>query len=47
MTPLRIGLRAKLLLVTAALAAIPLIGVGYVREMEILQLTTIHDIVAK
>ena len=36
MTPLRIGLRAKLLLVTAALAAIPLIGVGYVREMEIL-----------
>ena len=32
----RVGLRAKLLLVTAALAAIPLIGVGYVREMEIL-----------
>ena len=36
MHPVRIGLRAKLLLVTVALAAIPLIGVGYVREMEIL-----------
>ena len=33
---LRIGLRLKLLLVTLALAAIPLIGVGYVREMETL-----------
>jgi dedicated sortase system histidine kinase len=36
MLHLRIGLRAKLLLVTAALAAIPLVGLGYVREMEIL-----------
>jgi dedicated sortase system histidine kinase len=32
----RVGLRAKLLLVTMALAAIPLVGVGYVREMETL-----------
>ncbi len=30
----RIGLRAKLFLVTLSLAAIPLVGVGYVREME-------------
>jgi len=36
MPRLRIGLRLKLLLVTVALAAIPLIGVGYVREMETL-----------
>lgn len=36
MPRLRIGLRLKLLLVTLALAAIPLIGVGYVREMETL-----------
>ena len=36
MPRLRIGLRPKLLLVTAALTAIPLIGMGYVREMEIL-----------
>jgi dedicated sortase system histidine kinase len=36
MPRLRIGLRAKLLLVTVVLAAIPLVGVGYVREMEIL-----------
>ena len=33
---LHLGLRAKLLLVTVSLAAIPLVGVGYVREMEIL-----------
>jgi two-component system, OmpR family, sensor histidine kinase ChvG len=31
---LRIGLTAKLLMVTVSLAAIPLVGVGYVREME-------------
>jgi len=31
---LRVGLTAKLLLVTVSLAAIPLVGVGYVREME-------------
>ena len=36
MPRLRIGLRARLFLVTIALAAIPLVGVGYVREMEIL-----------
>jgi two-component system sensor histidine kinase ChvG len=34
MPRLRIGLTAKLLLVTVSLAAIPLVGVGYVREME-------------
>ena len=34
MPRLRIGLTAKLLMVTASLAAIPLVGVGYVREME-------------
>ncbi len=33
---LRIGLKAKLLLVTLSLAAIPLVGIGYVREMEAL-----------
>ncbi|MBL8384642.1 MAG: hypothetical protein JNM90_16290 [Burkholderiales bacterium] len=33
---LRIGLRARLFLVTIALAAIPVVGVGYVREMETL-----------
>ena len=33
---LRIGLKAKLLLVTLSLAAIPLVGIGYVREMEVL-----------
>ena len=33
---LRIGLKAKLLLVTLSLAAIPLVGIGYVREMEML-----------
>lgn len=32
----RIGLRAKLLLATAALAALPLVGVAYVREIEAL-----------
>jgi len=32
----RIGLKAKLLLVTLSLAAIPLVGIGYVREMEAL-----------
>ncbi len=31
---LRVGLRAKLLLALLSLAAIPLVGVGYVREME-------------
>ena len=36
MPRLRIGLRARLFVVTIALAAIPLVGVGYVREMEIL-----------
>ena len=36
MPRLRIGLRARLFLVTIALTAIPLVGVGYVREMEIL-----------
>ena len=36
MPRLRIGLRLKLLLVTVALATIPLIGLGYVREMETL-----------
>ncbi len=36
MPRLRIGLRLKLLLVTLALATIPLIGVAYVREMETL-----------
>ena len=36
MPRLRIGLTAKLLMVTASLAAIPLVGVGYVREMEAL-----------
>ena len=34
MPRLRIGLTAKLLMVTVSLAAIPLVGVGYVREME-------------
>lgn len=33
---LRIGLKAKLFLVTLSLAAIPLVGIGYVREMEVL-----------
>ena len=33
---LRIGLTAKLFLVTLSLAAIPLVGIGYVREMEAL-----------
>lgn len=32
----RAGLRAKLLMVTAVIATIPLVGVGYVREMEAL-----------
>ncbi|MFN0164777.1 MAG: ATP-binding protein [Burkholderiales bacterium] len=32
----RIGLRSKLLLATAALAALPLVGVAYVREFEAL-----------
>lgn len=32
----RVGLRSKLLLATAALAALPLVGVAYVREIEAL-----------
>ncbi len=32
----RLGLKAKLFLVTLSLAAIPLVGIGYVREMETL-----------
>ena len=32
----RFGLKAKLFLVTLSLAAIPLVGIGYVREMETL-----------